>query len=165
MATRGKSQQEEKTRAEVKLVFVGDGATGKTSCLITYTEGKLPTEYIPTVFDNYEYFLEKKQVTVSLWDTGGREGYARIRTLSYPKTDCFIITFSVDSHLSLLNVEDKWVNELRRHCPNVSLLLVATKIDLRTDPNTIARLRQLDKTPIGTEEGQKVAPKIRTGYF
>ena len=58
-----------------------------------------PDKYVPTVFDDYaaNVMVDNKEVMLSLWDMAGQEGYARIRTFSYPKTDVFLICFSVIS--------------------------------------------------------------------
>ena len=43
----------------------------------------------------------------------GQEDYDRLRPLSYPQTDVFLVCFSIESHTSLENVKDKWVPEIR----------------------------------------------------
>ena len=42
-----------------------------------------------------------------------------------------MLCYSVDSKDSLENVESKWVGEIADNCPNVKLVLVALKCDLR----------------------------------
>ena len=87
----------------IKLVVVGDGAgecwsrrsglaplrnvsqhtifnrcitVGKTSLLIVYATGKFPTQYLPTVFENYTAQMEHDtgNILLHLWDTAG-EGH------------------------------------------------------------------------------------------
>eukprot|EP00938_MAST-03A_sp_MAST-3A-sp1_P000254 g254.t1 len=120
----------------VKCVTVGDGAVGKTCMLISYTTGHFPEEYIPTVFDNYtaNVMVEGHPISLGLWDTAGQEDYDRLRPLSYPATDVFLVCFSVDSKTSLENVENKWLTEIQKFCPDTSFVLVGTKSDFRKDP-------------------------------
>jgi len=147
---------------DVKCVVVGDGAVGKTCMLISYTEGRFPKEYVPTVFDNYEatIIVEGKEVKFSLWDTAGQEGYARIRTLSYPKTDIFLLCYSVVNPPSFVNVKDRWYTEIKHHCPNTPILLVGTKVDLRDDAATLEELQKQDKKPISQAEAEVMAKEL-----
>ena len=52
-----------------------------------------------------------------LFDTAGQEDYDRLRPLSYPQTDVFLVCFSVVKPDSFENVKEKWIPEIRHHCP------------------------------------------------
>ena len=117
----------------IKLVVVGDGGVGKSCFLICATTSSFPSDYVPTVFDNYSVnlMLNGSLYSVGLWDTAGQEDYDRLRPLSYPQTDVFVVCFDVASRSSFENVTEKWVPELRHFAPEASILLLATKTDLR----------------------------------
>jgi len=139
----------------IKCVVVGDGAVGKTCLLISYTTNSFPSEYIPTVFDNYSatVTVDGKPVILGLWDTAGQEDCDRLRPLSYPQTDVFLVCFSVVNPTSFENVKEKWIPELRCHNPQTPVILVGTKIDLRQDRSIVERLRQFRQAPISNWQG------------
>ena len=120
---------------EIKLVVVGDGAVGKTCMLYRYSKDEFPTDYIPTVFDTYsvDLVVDMKSVRLNLWDTAGQEDYERLRPLSYPGTDVFLLCFSLVNKTSLSNVEIQWVPELRSKggWKGAPIILVGMKKDLR----------------------------------
>eukprot|EP01006_Ploeotia_vitrea_P013137 TRINITY_DN34478_c0_g1_i1.p1 TRINITY_DN34478_c0_g1~~TRINITY_DN34478_c0_g1_i1.p1 ORF type:complete len:194 (+),score=1.75 TRINITY_DN34478_c0_g1_i1:70-651(+) len=146
----------------LKCVVVGDGAVGKTCLLISYTTNAFPTEYIPTVFDNYSanVMVDGKAISLGLWDTAGQEDYDRLRPLSYPGTDIFLVCFAVSSPTTFENVSKKWYQEIQHHAPGVPFILVGTKIDLREDPNIIAELEQKKQAPITKTQGEALCHEL-----
>lgn len=117
----------------IKCVCVGDKISDKTRLLITYTTGSPPGEYTPTVFDNYSsnVFYKDTMVNLQLWDTAGGETYKKLRPLSYPQTDIFVIAFSLVNLITLQNILNIWLPEIKEHCPGTPYILVGTKKEIR----------------------------------
>jgi len=69
---------------DIKLVVVGDGAVGKSCLLIAYAYDSFPSEYVPTVFDNYATtaILNGESVGVGLWDTAGQVSNSNYYTIT-----------------------------------------------------------------------------------
>jgi Ras family protein A len=68
--------------------------------------------------------------------------------------------FSIDSPDSLENIPEKWTPEVKHFCPNVPIILVGNKKDLRNDPNTIKELGKMKQEPVKPAEGRAMAEKI-----
>jgi len=99
--------------------------------------------------------------TLGLFDTAGQEDYDRLRPLSYPQTDVFLVCFSVVSPSSFENVKEKWVPEITHHCQKTPFLLVGTQIDLRDDGGVIEKLAKNRQKPIMNEVAEKLAKELR----
>ncbi|BGP20252.1 hypothetical protein JCM10213_003061 [Rhodosporidiobolus nylandii] len=145
-----------------KLVIVGDGACGKTSLLSVFAMGEFPSEYEPTIFENYvaEIRLDGKAVQLALWDTAGQEEYERLRPLSYSASHVILIAFALDTPDSLENVTVKWIEEVRALCgPNIPVILVGCKADLRDQAMQTGAGGERGRF-VTTEQGQQTATSI-----
>ncbi|KAL5550963.1 hypothetical protein UlMin_001139, partial [Ulmus minor] len=146
----------------IKCVTIGDRAVGKTYMLICYTSNKFPTDYIPTVFDNFSanVAMDGSIVNLGLWDTAGQEDYSRLRPLSYRGANIFVLAFSLISRASYEN----WMPELCRFAPNVSIVLVGTKLDLHEDISYLAD--HMGSNVITSSQGEELRKQIdATAYI
>ena len=152
---------------KLKLVLVGDVCVGKTALCVAYMENRLLADELPTVFDDH-----KKKVKVAgekyhlnVFDTSGNEDYDPLRLQSYPETNVFVVVFSVVEPASYENIKEKWIPEVKLHMPNIPIVLVGNKIDLRTDPDCLEWLAKRKQQPITTEIGEKYAHMINAAAY
>uniref|UniRef100_A0A3B3QQ35 Ras homolog gene family, member Aa n=1 Tax=Paramormyrops kingsleyae TaxID=1676925 RepID=A0A3B3QQ35_9TELE len=139
-----------------KLVIVGDGACGKTCLLIVFSKDQFPEVYVPTVFENYvaDIEVDSKQVRIEIhWD---------LQQWGNIKPGCQTPVLGGRSP----NIPEKWTPEVKHFCPNVPIILVGNKKDLRNDEHTRRELAKMKQEPVKPEEGRDMANRINAfGYL
>jgi len=92
----------------------------------------------------------------------GQEDYDRLRPLSYPGTDVFVLMYSIISPSSLANIKSKWYAEIKKYADEqrAPIILVGTKSDLMNDTDISTHLAKRGEHMISNTEGQQVATEI-----
>jgi len=93
---------------------------------------------------------------IGIFDTSGAEDYERLRPLSYPQTDVFIICARIPRPSMFTNVGSKWIPEIQKHCPDSPFLIVGM-IDEDDHTSLAASLEQ-------QSQRNRNAPKTVAGY-
>merc|ERR1719273_45595 len=104
--------------------------------------------------------VDGKPINLGLWDTAGQEDYDRLRPLSYPQTNVFLVCFAVIASSSLNNVKMKWIPEITQHAPDVPIILVGTKSDLRNDQEMQSELSRKGLKCVSAQEAQAMANEV-----
>ncbi|XP_076805766.1 uncharacterized protein LOC143449441 isoform X2 [Clavelina lepadiformis] len=146
----------------LKVTVVGDGTSKKTDLCHAIAANGHHEAMIPTVFDNHHVnILHNDEIySLAIWDTAGQADYDRLRPLSYPETDVFLICFSVVEPSLLPQVSGKWVPEIQEHCPNTPFIVVGTEIDLRHNKDKLDELSKQDWEPLDRNLCRTVANTV-----
>uniref|UniRef100_A0A6B2LKQ1 Uncharacterized protein n=1 Tax=Arcella intermedia TaxID=1963864 RepID=A0A6B2LKQ1_9EUKA len=138
----------------VKCVLLGDSAVGKTASLMTYSDGIFPSK-VPSNYETYSMnvVVDGCPINLGLWDSFGED---RISSFATSQADVFVVMFSIVSRSSFGNAQNKWIPELRESFPDVPILLVGSKIDLR----------EVEDFPhIPREEALSLSDKLNVLYY
>ncbi|KAG7692263.1 hypothetical protein KL930_004896 [Ogataea haglerorum] len=145
---------------EIKIVVIGDSGCGKTSLLINYKDGKPANhkDYIPTIFETYNCLISNGSSTfkLSLHDTAGQEDFEGLRTPIYSDVDVVVACYSVDSQPSLSNIIETWIPEVQNYQPDVPIVLVGTKCDLKNQLSHDQLVTEQEELEISSQIGHTV---------
>ncbi|KAJ0977374.1 hypothetical protein J5N97_012848 [Dioscorea zingiberensis] len=133
-----------------KLVLVGDSGVGKSNLLSRFTRNEFSLESKSTIgveFATRSLTVDGKVIKAQIWDTAGQERYRAITSAYYRGAVGALLIYDVTRHVTFENVE-RWLRELRDHTdPNIVVMLVGNKSDLR---HLVA---------VSTEDGKAFAEK------
>ena len=121
---------------QFKISVVGDGAVGKTSLIRKYTKGNFEKDYIKTIgaqFSRFEKIIENDVVNLVFWDIAGQEDFDFLQPLFYKESKASIVVYSLEDNDLGKNSFDhlkNWVQNLRKYCGEIPMILFANKIDL-----------------------------------
>nr|XP_025973021.1 rho-related GTP-binding protein RhoU [Dromaius novaehollandiae] len=120
-----------------------------------------PSSFLPKAVVS----VDGKPVRLQLCDTAGQDEFDKLRPLCYTNTDIFLLCFSVVSPSSFQNVSEKWVPEIRCHCPKAPIILVGTQSDLREDVKVLIELDKCKEKPVSEEAAKLCAEEIKAASY
>ncbi|XP_061452436.1 rho-related GTP-binding protein RhoU-like [Rhineura floridana] len=164
---RGRQRLPEEALRGLECVLLGDGAVGKTSLALSYSTNGFPARYVPTALDRFSAVVQVDgaPIRLQLCDTAGQDEFDTLRQVCYPKADVFLLCFSVVAPTSFQNIADKWLPEVRRHCPATPVLLVGTQSDLRQDVKVLIALSRRKEKPVAPAVARSLSAKLgAVGY-
>ncbi|CDP15958.1 unnamed protein product [Coffea canephora] len=117
-----------------KLVLIGDSGVGKSNLLSRFTRNEFNLESKSTIgveFATRSLNVDSKVIKAQIWDTAGQERYRAITSAYYRGAVGALLVYDVTRRSTFENVE-RWLRELRDHTdPNVVVMLIGNKSDLR----------------------------------
>ena len=136
----------------LKVVLGGDAQVGKTSLIHRYCTGHfdpLRTMTIGVDFHLYDFQVDQTKSRLVVWDMGGQERFAYARRAFYRGTQVVGLVFDASNRTSFYNLMHWW-REAREFLPDVPMLLLANKTDLKREVTSddAAQLAQAWNIPL-----------------
>ena len=140
-----------------KLILGGEGGVGKTSMVHRFVENAFQTDYKSTIGTSImkkecDFEGLNSKVRFVLWDLAGQAQFKRVRQSYLSNAEAGILVYDVTRKDTLDKVEN-WFHEIKDVSPNISLILVANKVDLTED------------RVISTEMGEALAKNLNLSYI
>jgi len=119
-------------KVDLKCVLLGRAAVGKSCLVERFLHDRWTSDQMPTVgaaFGAKEIMIDKKKVTLGIWDTAGSERYESMTRHYYKGAEAAVICYDLTDAASWDKVKF-WVKEILAYEENCLLAIVGTKLDL-----------------------------------
>jgi Gtp-binding protein of the ras superfamily involved in termination of M-phase len=130
--TTGRTGADKNKVINIKVGLLGESEVGKTSLMVKYVENTFDEDYVETLGVNFmekTISIRQNKITFSIWDLGGKKGFADMLPLVC--NDAVAILFMFDlSRKSSLNSIKTWYRQAREVNKTAIPFLIGTKYDI-----------------------------------
>jgi small GTP-binding protein len=120
------------TDFNLKVVMMGDGAVGKTSLVLRYTQNTFSPEYKQSLGASFavkDLEAQQRKVKLVIWDVAGQPSFRQVRRHYYSGAHGALLVFDVSEPSSFMTLRN-WYSDFRRIVPDGAVVLVGNKVDL-----------------------------------
>jgi Ras-related protein Rab-8A len=150
------AEQELQRERQIKLLMLGDSATGKTCILQKFTEGTFNSSFITTIgidFRSKTMLYKGAMKKVVIWDTAGQERFRNITRAYYRGSMGMLLVYDITNRTTFNNITN-WIKEIKSNTSDdLEIVLIGNKSDL------------IDKRQVSTDEGQSLADSQRIHFL
>ena len=151
-----------------KIVFLGEGAVGKTSLVGRYVYDSFEGDYLATIGTD----IHVKMVNVSdtvvklvIWDIAGQDNFAQLRRAYYMNASAAFFVFDTTRPETIERV-DEWLNALFTVTGKIPLVLLENKVDLESAipdevKDAVAKKHGIPLIPTSAKEDTNVEEAFR----
>jgi len=107
---------------QYKIIIVGDKCSGKSTFIKRYQTGDFEKVYYPSE-KPLVHSIEIKENIFNCWDVPSKYS----GSLIYEGSDAAIVMFDITS--STYESTDIWINEIKKVCGNIPIIVIANKVD------------------------------------
>ena len=123
----------DKTSLKFKVCLFGPGNVGKTSLLVRYIKDYFSSDLKQTIGSNFlikDFLIDEQNIRLLLWDIGGQDQFAKLRTIYFKGSNAAFGVFDLTSPQSLLKLPG-WISSIKKTVKkSIPILIVGNKNDL-----------------------------------
>jgi small GTP-binding protein len=137
-----------------KIVFLGEGAVGKTSLVGRFVYNSFEGDYLATIGTDIHLKMvqvDDTMVKLVIWDIAGQDNFAQLRRAYYQNASGAFFVFDTSRPETIARI-DEWLKALFTVTGEIPLVMLENKIDLQR------AVTQKQKDQIIEKYGIKIIP-------
>jgi small GTP-binding protein len=115
-----------------KIVFLGEGAVGKTSLVGRFVYNSFEGDYLATIGTDIHLKMvqvDDTLVKLVIWDIAGQDNFAQLRRAYYQNASGAFFVFDTSRPETIARVDD-WMKALYAVTGEIPLVILENKVDL-----------------------------------